>query len=362
MKIALIVRRFTTQGGTERFVHGLAHWLVRQGHDVHLFCHEVATEATPLEGATIHLHPTRARGRIAKLRAQLQLAQHAKPSDFEHVATFLRTPNASMYRAGGGCHQSWLAARAQWQTLHLPLPAWVGIADRMETRMDQEAVQTAALVIVNSHMAKLDLVKEYQANADKLHLIRNGVDLQRFHPEGPVHPAVEQSAEPVIGFLGSGFARKGLTTAIQATASIPNARLMVMGGDPNPGRFGRLATQLQLGDRIRFLGADPRPERFLRGLSVMILPTRYDPFANSCLEAMASGVPVLTSAHNGAAEVLPEPWMSIANPHDHNAFAAALDRALQTEGLGETCRRIAETLPAQRAFQEFSLLAQSNPS
>ena len=85
----------------------------------------------------------------------------------------------------------------------------------------------------------------------------------------------------------------------------------------------------------------------------MILPTRYDPFANASLEAMACGVPVITSRANGAAEVLPEPWMSVADPSDVDGFAAALERTLQTKELGARCRAVAETLPAEGAFQKM---------
>ena len=85
----------------------------------------------------------------------------------------------------------------------------------------------------------------------------------------------------------------------------------------------------------------------------MILPTRYDPFANATLEAMACGVPVVTSRANGAAEVLPEPWMSVADAGDVDGFVAALERTLQTKELGARCRAVAETLPAEGAFSKM---------
>lgn len=82
----------------------------------------------------------------------------------------------------------------------------------------------------------------------------------------------------------------------------------------------------------------------------MVLPTRYDPFANACLEAMACGIPVLTTSSNGAAEVLPEPWL-VCDGVD--ATRAGLDRLADPTvraALGERCRAVAETLPPERNY------------
>ena len=78
----------------------------------------------------------------------------------------------------------------------------------------------------------------------------------------------------------------------------------------------------------------------------MMLPTRYDPFANVCLEAMACGIPVLTSAANGASEVVPESWMICESPAD---YTLALERI--TPDLGTRCRAVAESFPPEGSYR-----------
>jgi glycosyltransferase involved in cell wall biosynthesis len=77
--------------------------------------------------------------------------------------------------------------------------------------------------------------------------------------------------------------------------------------------------------RVRFLGPRADPEALLAAADALLLPTRFDAFANASLEAAASGIPVVTSAANGAAEVLGHAALVVADPGDVAGFARALD-------------------------------------
>ena len=77
---------------------------------------------------------------------------------------------------------------------------------------------------------------------------------------------------------------------------------------------------------------------------------------------MACGVPVVTSAANGAAEVLPEPWQVVADPGDAAGFSAALERALHDKGLSARCRAAAEQLRASGAYQSIHAVIEEGQS
>ncbi len=336
MRVALIVRTLGRDGGTERFVHGLAGWLVAAGYTVEVWC---AAVSQPIEGVVVRPLRMWGRGRTLKMLSLSRAAAGVPAGDYDLVAGFIRGGTPGLYRAGGGCHAAWRAASGR-----------DGLADRIEERLDRAVVAAARITVVNSRMAGAELTAHYGLPPERIRLIYNGVDLARFAPDPAARSARGQR---VVAFFGSGFSRKGLPVAIRAVAPLSGVRLVVIGGDPRPGRFQALAAELGVADRVSFQGRVSSPEALLPGFDAMILPTRYDPFANAVLEAMACGVPVVTSGANGAAEVLPQPWMRVADPGDVEGFAGALERTLQTEGLGAQCRAVAETLPAEGAFREL---------
>jgi len=346
MRLSLLVRRLSTHGGTERFVHGLAGWLLAQGHEVHCWC---AAVDAPIAGVQVHLLPLRARGRVGKLLALDHAARAIPPDAQDLLLGFVRGGQPALYRAGGGSHRAWMARHGRF---------WGALADQVEARLDDRVLASARIVVGNSELAARDLERFSGVDPAKLRLVRNGVDLARFQPRSGPRPA----GPPLVGFLGTGFTRKGLETALQALRLLPGVQLQVGGGDAHLARWQQRIRRMGLQDRVQLLGPVARPEAWLPTLDAFVLPTRYDPSANACMEALACGVPVLTSADNGACEVLPAPWMTVADSTDAPAFAAGLERALQSNSLQSTslagpCRAAAEALPAAGAFASILALS-----
>jgi UDP-glucose:(heptosyl)LPS alpha-1,3-glucosyltransferase len=347
MKLALVVRRLSQHGGTERFCHGFTQFLVDRGHQVDVWCTAVDL-AVP--GAEVRPLAVWGRGRLLKAWTLDRAARAVPRSDYDVVVRFIRSPGADLYRAGGGCHAEWLRRDGRG-----------AFGEAAELERDRLAVSTARCVVVNSNMAGDDLVRHYEVPRARLRLVRNGVDLQRFRPGDAAAARATLGLPPapmaLVGFVGTGFARKGLDVAIRAVAPLSGVHLVVAGADPSPGRYLRLARELGLGARFHLLGAIKNPELLLQAVDLAVLPTRYDPAANVTIEAMASGTPIVTSMANGAAEVLPEPWLAIARSDDWQGFSDALARALQTPTLGAACRAVAVERPASTAFAELADLA-----
>lgn len=341
MKVALVVKRLSTHGGTERFVSGLSAFLAEQGHRVEVWCSGVDAGAPRVAGVEVRDLPVSGRGRILKMLALDRASRKIRRDDYDVVMGFVRAGASDVYRAGGGCHEAWMQHRG-WQ-----------LADEVERELDRRAVLAARRVVVNSRMAADDLVRFYGLPVERIRLVRNGVDLQRFRPRPE---ATLGLPDPTIAFLGSGFQRKGLDIAIGAVARLPGVHLAVLGTDRYEARYRRQAARLGVADRVHFMGAVDLPEEVLPAARALVLPTRYDPSANACLEALACGVPVVTSAANGAAEVLPEPWMTVRDPEDVQGFADALEQALRTSGLGEACTEVARTWPAEGAYARMAAL------
>jgi len=353
VRIALVVERFAREGGgVEAVTHEVARGLAEAGEAVRVLCRECA--GAPPEGVAVHRLPVPRTWQPARVLAFSAAAARATATlRPEIVHSFSRTLHQDVYRAGGGCHAAYLENR------HGPRGARLrALVPRHRVLLAIERrifANPRQIVQCNSELVAREIRERHGVPPERLVVIRNGVDLGRFHPDlrararAPVRAELGLPEDAlVLLFLGSGFHRKGLDTALAALAGwgAPEAHLVVAGRD-DPGPWRRRATALDLGDRVHFLGAEPRPERLYAAADVLVLPTRYDAFANVCLEALAAGVPVVTSASNGAAEVLGDAGIVVERADDAAGFAAALAELADPE------RRAARACRARGIAEQF---------
>jgi UDP-glucose:(heptosyl)LPS alpha-1,3-glucosyltransferase len=243
--------------------------------------------------------------------------RHLAETPYDVVYGLGKTWSHDVVRLGGGCHQTYLdlAGEAERRFLHPPGGGW--LKNRTALAIERRGLSPGAYrrVITNSHMVKRDVCARHQVPPELVTVIHNGVDGQRFHPR---HRDEEGAAlrrscgfgpeHQVVLFLGSGYARKGLDLVLDAfpalRARCPSARLLVVGYDSSQSRYQTRARDLGLGEVACFLGGRRDVHACYAAADLYVLPTRYDPFANSTLEALASGLPVITSDANGGAEVI----------------------------------------------------------
>ena len=261
-------------------------------------------------------------------------------SRFEVIFSLERTLLQDAYRAGDGCHREWLARRrlfdSRSERLHLALSPFHHTLLHLEERLFQDP--GLKLVIANSRQVRDEVRRHYNVAPEKIRVIYNGVDRERFSPDrlrnGPPAALPELGLEPgipTILFVGSGFKRKGLHFLIAALASMQHrqSRLLVVGYGRS-GPYQRLARKLGVARRVKFLGPQHSVERFYAQSQVIALPTIYDPCSNVVLEALACGRPVVTTAANGASEFI-RPSANgaiLTRPDDYQGLASALDEYL----------------------------------
>jgi UDP-glucose:(heptosyl)LPS alpha-1,3-glucosyltransferase len=340
MKVAFALRRFAPDGGTGRYAHALARSLLDAGHEVCVICmeHSVESSLSHRVGGALRLH----RVSVPRLGSWYTMSAFARAARQElgrvqpHVSLALgRVPGLDVYRAGGGCHASYLDTVPGWR--------W-SLRHHRELGLDRAAVLGSRRVVANAPLPGRQLMDRYGLAPERLVVIPNGVDPGRFRPDAESRAGLRRELElgpsrPLVVFLGAGFARKGLDTAIRACAEVEGACLVAVGGDRGAGPYHRLADEL--GCDLRLVGARLDPERWLAAADAMLLPTRYDSAANAVLEAMAAGAPPITSGANGAAAFVPEPWQVVDDPLDAPGFAAALRRVLDEPSLPGRCREVA---------------------
>lgn len=373
MNIAFLIENFTAHhGGGEGYSRTLARSLAAHGHALHVFCIE-AGEA-PGE-VTVHAvraprHPQWLRARKFAENARRSLHQiEARGVTFDVVQGFGKCLGMNLYRPGGGVHAAWLR-----QDLASRPGPWQRALKRLERRIDPWTRTMASIercqfldpgvhVIANSRRVRRDIVDHYGVAGERLTVLPNGVDCERFHPRlrtehgAQVRQALGISQQhPLLLFVANNWRLKGLFPLLQALARLRQRRqgeaprLLVVGRGKER-RWRRLAARAGIGDLVDFTGASQAIEEFYGAADLLVHPTFYDPCANVCLEALASGLPVITTACNGAAELMTDgvEGRVIAEPGDSAALAESIEELL------DVSRRRRASIAARALAERHSL-------
>lgn len=316
MKLAIVRQRYNPYGGAERFVERALLALAGQGGDITLITRNW-DGAPRADFHQVTCDPPYSRlfgGRTARDRSfaaavQAEMVRGA----YDIVQSHERIPGCTVFRAGDGVHAAWLdhrrrglAPRSRLTGEWSPYHRYVLQAERTMLHHPQ-----LRAVICNSQMVADEMARYYGIPADRLAVIYNGVDTAVFHPDRVAgHRASLRTSlgigatVPLLLFVGSGFARKGVPQLLRALAAMSEreTQLVVVGADRKLAALRNLAGKLGLQRRVIFTGpvGDVRP--YYGAADGFVLPTFYDPCPNAVLEAMACGLPVVTTTACGAQE------------------------------------------------------------
>ena len=363
LRIAIVIERFVPgAGGVENVAWRVAHELARQSEDVTVIARESASartrEAARAEtGAAAAIEVERLG--VPRFWQPLRVALFSRaaaraqtPGRFDVVHGFARTRRQDLYRAGGGSHGDYLVrshtglalAARRLSPRHRTLLA----LERSVFRDPHQRIQCASRLVAES------LVRDEGVPRERILLLPNAVDAEAFASPGAVRDgarlrrSLDPHAERIWLLAGSGWRRKGLATALEAVARVRDdgLRLWIAGRD-DPGPWRGRVDALGLSEQVRFLGACAAMPALYQAVDGLLLPTRYDPFANVTLEAAAAGLPIVTSAANGAAEWLAPELRVVALAEDAGGFAQAIESLRERasrRALGERARARARPL------------------
>ena len=373
MRIALLTRRWDRAGGgTERDLIITARCLRDAGHAITIYAEEIRGEP---EGWRVRRVGNPRLGRsLSMLRFAFVAAPVARRERTDLVLSFARAVGADILRSGGGAHSSYLRAARKWRgalggALMRVQP--YHIAQLVAERRAFNSHQLKKIIAV-SNLVRDDLIREFGLAPSMLTTIYNGVDLARFTPASTADERARVRAQlslpfeaRVALFVGNGFARKGLGFLIEAWPMLKSkAHLLVVGGDRELGRYRRRAALLGVGERILFAGPQGSVERIFRGADGLALPSLFEPFGNVVLEAMASGLPAMTSAFCGVSEILPPAMREFCVPDPANIrdLADRLDALMESRStLRAEARAAAEQFTWEHYATELDTLIRATP-
>src|SRR5579884_475868 len=339
---ALVRRGYSPSGGAEAYLKRLARGMTEAGCEVQLITgNEGPAEDWPF-------------GPITRLRGQSPVAfadelEQSRSSLRDHLLFSLeRVWRCDVYRAGDGVHRAWLERRRKFE---LPLKRFVrSLAQKHRDLLRLEhsmfAERKASRVIAASQMVGREIVGLYGYPEHDIHIVRNGIPLDKFRFDPQLR---EQSRENLglkpdqlaLLFAGSGWERKGLLFAIEALALCRDRRMrLLVAGRGNAALYKTRGLRFWRESPIRFLGQIAEMLPLYLAADIFILPTIYDPFSNACLEALACGLPVITTRANGFSEIVEE-----------GVHGSLVDHAGDLAGLRDAIRFWAD--PERRAAARF---------
>jgi UDP-glucose:(heptosyl)LPS alpha-1,3-glucosyltransferase len=354
MKIALAHKRLDLRGGTERVFFQTAIGLRDRGHEVHLFCQEFRM-AVP-QGIFAHRVPGISWPRTARLLTFGLLApQWIARFNCDVTMSFDRLVRQDLFRSGGGAHKTFIdkmRAHGGWlKSLWYKLSPYHRLALAIERR--QLSPSGSWKIIAVCDQTRREMIAAYGIAESRVEVIHNGVDHNRFHPSRRQLCANQIREEfnipdegRIILFVGTGFRRKGLDRLLRLWRhdAPPHYYLLVVGNDAHLASYRNV---WRGNNQVIFAGARPNVEEFYAAADLLILPSVQEAFGNVVLEALASGVPVLTVAGVGALDKAGKELQEgiLDNPDDIAEIKAKilrLSNPLRWPSLSRQARAVAE--------------------
>ncbi|MHB1566081.1 MAG: glycosyltransferase family 4 protein [Acidiferrobacter sp.] len=313
MRVTLIRQRYRPDGGAERFVADTIEALTARGVAVSLISRDWPQGSANIDH--IVCNPPFLGGLWRDIGFAFCVCRRLRLMQADIVQSQELIPCCELYRADGGVHREWLHQRARVQGPFRRWQRWFNLRHYYTLAAERRLFTSPRLkaVICISHMVRADILRHFPINADKLFVLYNGIDCSRFHPQLKDQRSALRARygipEEMVVFLfvGSGFLRKGLVTALHAVSRLPaHVGLLVVGRDKRADHYTTLAKKLGVGHRVWLVGpqADSRP--FYGAADGLVLPALYEPGGNVILEALACGLPVVASTNCGNAELIQE--------------------------------------------------------
>lgn len=319
MKIALVILNAEPQrGGAERYTQDLATALVARGHEVHLLASRFARSVEPAR--QVHLDGA-AGSRIGRYRAFAgSFTRHLQNHSYDMIHAMLPVCGCDLYHPHAGIEaenleKGHLRHGGPVHQVISKISNQLNRKRRLYAQAERRMLEQGSAVLCLSDAMQQIALKQYQLAEGQSHVLINGVDLDRYDPVArqKSRNQVRQQhgiarGDVVALLMANNYRLKGLRQAIAALQGLArdgraNARLMVVGREPvDP--YQKLAQQYQVADQVIFAGPTDDPPATYAAADFLVLPTAYDSCSLVVLEALAMGLPVITTRQNGAAEAM----------------------------------------------------------
>ncbi len=332
MRIGIVTRHVRPNDGQGRVNYEIAAEALRQGHEVTLFCEHVDPALAGQEGVRTELTPSPAwlptrlsKDQVYAWRTRQRLNAEAGKCDAVLANGFATWARADV-NAVHFVHDAWLRSpHHPWRQERSARSLYRHVYSRVNSHLERGAFGRSRRIVAVSTLVSRQLVDAGVAERS-IATIANGVNAEEFRPGLSRRADLGLPDGAVIGLFAGDLkdARKNLDTVLRAVAQVPKLHLAVAGRHEGT-RWPALAAQLGIGDRVHFLGFQRDMPGLMRSVDLFVFPSRYEACSLVLLEALATGLPVVTASSTGGAEIItPEAGIVLDDSEDAAALAAAL--------------------------------------
>jgi len=354
MKIGLAIYNFDPKkGGAERYAYDLATDLLNRGHQVYVFC----SKAVNLRGVVIAKFDTVRFPRwLRSLFFALNHRRYRKMFSLDIMLGFGNTLDIDVYQSHGGVQRFWM--EREIASYDDPREKRIKAAllrnslnQRIQRWVEEYPIRRGGYsrIVAISDMVKGHMKEHYSLKDDRIDVVYNGVDTEKFRPGDQ-----KNTQKMEILFSAGNFRLKGLLPLLTATGQLAKERndfqLLIMGRGRKE-RYEETIGRLGIGNMVRFLGETSSPEMIYRQAHALVHPTFYDACSLTTMESMASGLPTVTTRWNGASALigLDEGYV-IEGPEDIEALTDAIRNLFNEE------KRIVMGKKARLKLEEYTIV------
>ncbi|MEH2049822.1 glycosyltransferase family 4 protein [Nostoc sp.] len=357
MKLCIVTHKIKKGDGQGRVNYEVANEAIRRGHHLTLLASEVAPELEnnnqvnwikiPVKG-----YPTEfVRNFIFAQKSADWLRKHRSDIDLVKVNGAINMTAANV-NAVHFVHSSWLRSPVHISRDRRDLYGfyqWLFTA--FNARWEKQAFQKAQVVVAVSEKVAQELVN-IGVPRSRIRVIVNGVDLEEFTPGESNRQKLGLPENVTLAMFAGDIRtpRKNLDTVLHALVQVPDLHLAVVGhieGSP----FPQLAASLGLSDRVHFVGFRRDIPEIMRSVDLFIFPSRYEACSLVLLEALSSGLPVITATATGGAElVTPECGIVLTDSNDIDALAVAMMSLVRDSALMKQMSQAARSVAEQHSW------------
>jgi UDP-glucose:(heptosyl)LPS alpha-1,3-glucosyltransferase len=289
-----------------------------------------------------------------------------KGKDFDVVLGFGNTIYMNVYQSHGGVHRFSTSRKVYSESnsvLRLLKRMLIVLSPKDKARHWIESapfrIKPRPKIIAISEMVRDDMVSFYGVDKDAIELVYNGIDTERYNIglrerlRGPLRESLGLKEHDIaFVFISYDLKKKGIAPLIDAVAQLRRSKvgrfkLLVVGEKPHPA-LSRRISDLGLEETVIFAGPTKSPREYYANCDVLVLPTFYDACSLVVMEAMACGLPAITTTANGASGIIThgKDGYTISHPPNSNELADAMKACFSQETLG--CMSKEASLTGQR--------------